>query len=123
MSHIHYKGHRNRKPTEKERAANHARLRMRARVEDAFDHQQMLSGGVFYEVCKNRILEVLLTRSARPITLYLMLTMIFVMIFGNIFGTVIEDKYVDLVQILTMTAFSFYFGGKIIEAFKHGKLL
>jgi len=64
-----------------------------------------------------------LTRSARPITLYLMLAMIFIMIFGNMFGIIIEDKYVDLVQILSMTAFSFYFGGKSIEAFKHGKVL
>lgn len=64
-----------------------------------------------------------LTKSARPITLYLMLGLIFIMIFGNMFGIVIEDKYVDLVQILAMTAFSFYFGGKSIEAFKHGKVL
>jgi len=64
-----------------------------------------------------------LTRSARPITLYLMLSLIFIMIFGNMFGIVIEDKYVDLVQILAMTAFSFYFGGKSIEAFKYGKIL
>lgn len=64
-----------------------------------------------------------LTRSARPITLYLMLALIFIMIFGNMFGVVIEDKYVDLVQILSMTAFSFYFGGKSIEAFKHGRVL
>jgi len=64
-----------------------------------------------------------LTKSARPVTLYLMLALIFIMIFGNMFGIVIEDKYVDLVQILSMTAFSFYFGGKSIEAFKHGKIL
>ena len=64
-----------------------------------------------------------LTRSARPITLYLMLALIFIMIFGNMFGIEISDKYVDLVQILTLTAFSFYFGGKSIEAFKHGKVL
>ncbi len=64
-----------------------------------------------------------LTKSARPITLYLMLAMIFIMIFGNMFGIEIADKYVDLVQILAMTAFSFYFGGKSIEAFKHGKVL
>ena len=64
-----------------------------------------------------------LTKSARPITLYLMLALIFIMIFGNMFGIEIADKYVDLVQILTMTAFSFYFGGKSIEAFKHGKVL
>ena len=64
-----------------------------------------------------------LTRSARPITLYLMLALIFIMIFGNMFGIEIADKYIDLVQILTLTAFSFYFGGKSIEAFKHGKVL
>jgi len=64
-----------------------------------------------------------LTKSARPITLYLMLGLIFIMIFGNMFGITIEKQYVDLVQILAMTAFSFYFGGKSIEAFKHGKVL
>ncbi len=64
-----------------------------------------------------------LTKSARPITLYLMLGLIFIMIFGNMFGIEIDKKYVDLVQILAMTAFSFYFGGKSIEAFKHGKVL
>ncbi|MDQ7043993.1 MAG: 3TM-type holin [Sulfurimonas sp.] len=64
-----------------------------------------------------------LTKSARPVTLYLMLGLIFIMIFGDMLGFSIEDKYVDLVQILSMTAFSFYFGGKSIEAFKHGKVL
>jgi len=64
-----------------------------------------------------------LTRSARPITLYLMLALIFIMIFGNMFGIVIDKQYVDLVQILTLTAFSFYFGGKSIEAIKTGKIL
>ena len=64
-----------------------------------------------------------LTKSARPITLYLMLGLIFVMVFGNMFGIVIDNKYIDMVQILAMTVFSFYFGGKSIEAFKHGKVL
>jgi hypothetical protein len=39
------------------------------------------------------------------------------------FGITIDDKYLDMVQILAMTVFSFYFGGKSIEAIKHGKIL
>jgi hypothetical protein len=64
-----------------------------------------------------------LTRSARPITLYIILTLIRIIIFGNMFGITIDDKYLDMVQILAMTVFSFYFGGKSIEAIKHGKIL
>jgi len=64
-----------------------------------------------------------LTRSARPMTLYLMLALIFIMVFGNMFGVTIDDKYIDMVQILAMTVFTFYFGGKSIEAFKHGRIL
>ena len=64
-----------------------------------------------------------LTKSARPITLYLILFLILVMIFGGLFGVVIDKSYIDLVQILALTVFSFYFGGKTIEAVKHGKIL
>ena len=64
-----------------------------------------------------------LTKSARPITLYLMLGMIFIMIFGNMFGVEIDSKYLDMVQILAMTVFTFYFGGKSVEALKHGRIL
>ena len=63
------------------------------------------------------------TASARPITLYLLLGLLFIMIFGNMFGIKIDDSYIDMVQMLLLTAFSFYFGGKSIEAFKHGKIL
>ena len=63
------------------------------------------------------------TKSARPMTLYLMLVLLFIMIFGNMFGIKIDDKYLDMVQILSMTVFTFYFGGKSIEAYKHGKIL
>ena len=64
-----------------------------------------------------------LTKSARPLTLFAMLGLIFIMIFGNMFGISIEDKYIDMVQILAMTVFGFYFGGKSMEALKHGKIL
>lgn len=64
-----------------------------------------------------------LTKSARPITLYLMLGLIFIMVFGNMVGIVIEDSYIDMVKVLTTTAFSFYFGSKGIEAYKHGRIL
>jgi len=55
LSRIHYKGHRNRKLTEKEQAANHARSRTRARVEHVFGHQQMLSGGGFWVRTKGKV--------------------------------------------------------------------
>jgi len=64
-----------------------------------------------------------LTKSARPITLYLMLSLIMIMVFGNMFGIEIDKKYLDLVQLLALTVFSFYFGGKSIEAYKHGRVL
>ncbi len=64
-----------------------------------------------------------LTKSARPITLYLILFLISVMIFGGLFGVVISRDYIDLVKILALTVFSFYFGGKTIEAVRHGKIL
>jgi len=64
-----------------------------------------------------------LTKSARPITLYLILVLLFVMIFGGMFGVTISKSYIDLVQILALTVFSFYFGGKTIEAVKHGRIL
>ena len=64
-----------------------------------------------------------LTKSARPVTLYLMLGLIFIMVFGNMVGIVIEDSYIDMVKMLTTTVFSFYFGSKGIEAYKHGRIL
>jgi len=64
-----------------------------------------------------------LTQSARPITLFYMLGLITVMIFGAMFSIEIPDTYIDMVQILAMTVFGFYFGGKSLEAFKHGRIL
>ena len=64
-----------------------------------------------------------LTKSARPITLYLMLGLLFIMIFGNMLGVKIDDSYIDMVQILLLTVFGFYFGGKSIEILKYGKVL
>jgi len=64
-----------------------------------------------------------LTQSARPITLFYMLGLITVMIFGAMFDIKIPDTYIDMVQILAMTVFGFYFGGKSLEAFKHGRIL
>jgi uncharacterized protein YjbJ (UPF0337 family) len=89
---------------------------------------EMAKAGLAYEAELTKRLQSdnkgnFLTRSARPITLYIMLTLIGIMIFGNMFGITIDDKYLDMVQILAMTVFSFYFGGKSIEAIKHGKIL
>jgi len=64
-----------------------------------------------------------LTKSARPITLFYMLGLISVMIFGAMLNIEIPDTYIDMVQILAMTVFGFYFGGKSLEAFKHGRVL
>jgi len=64
-----------------------------------------------------------LTKSARPITLFYMLGLITIMIFGAMFNIQIPDVYIDMVQILAMTVFGFYFGGKSLEAFKHGRVL
>jgi hypothetical protein len=89
---------------------------------------EMAKAGLAYEAELTKRLQSdnqgnFLTRSARPMTLYIMLTLIGIMIFGNMFGITIDDKYLDMVQILAMTVFSFYFGGKSIEAIKHGKIL
>ncbi len=64
-----------------------------------------------------------LTKSARPLTLFFMLGLLTVMIFGSMFGIIIPDVYISMVQMLSMTVFGFYFGGKSMEAMKHGRVL
>ena len=62
-----------------------------------------------------------LTKSARPIFLYWIMFIITVMIFGGMFGKTIDPSYVDLIQILALTAVTFFFGSKGMEIYKHGK--
>ncbi len=64
-----------------------------------------------------------LTKSARPLTLFFMLGLLTVMIFGSMLGIIIPDVYISMVQMLSMTVFGFYFGGKSMEAMKHGRVL
>ena len=62
-----------------------------------------------------------LTKSARPIFLYWIMFIITVMIFGGLFDKTIDPSYVDLVQILALTAVTFFFGSKGMEIYKHGR--
>lgn len=64
-----------------------------------------------------------LTKSIRPIFLVWVASIITVMIFGGMFGAVVPAAYTDLVTALAVTAVSFFFGSKGIEAYKHGKIL
>ena len=62
-----------------------------------------------------------LTKSARPIFLYWIMFIITVMIFGGLFNKTIDTAYIDLVQILALTAVTFFFGSKGMEIYKHGR--
>lgn len=64
-----------------------------------------------------------LTKSARPIFLYWIMGIITIIVFGGMFGKNIEPSYIDLITALSITAVSFFFGSKGIEAYKHGKIL
>lgn len=64
-----------------------------------------------------------LTKSARPIFLYWVMGIITVMVFGGLFGVVIDVTYIQLITALSVTAVSFFFGSKGLEAYKHGKIL
>lgn len=64
-----------------------------------------------------------LTKSARPIFLYWIMSIITVMILGGLGGIVIDPTYIQLVQVLSVAAVTFFFGSKGMEAWKHGKIL
>lgn len=64
-----------------------------------------------------------LTKSARPIFLYWVMVIISILVFGGMGGIVIAPGYIDLVTALSITAVSFFFGSKGIEAYKHGRML
>lgn len=64
-----------------------------------------------------------LTKSARPIFLYWLMGIITIIIFGGLADITIDEKYISLIEILSLTAVSFFFGSKGLEAFKHGRIL
>ena len=64
-----------------------------------------------------------LTKSARPIFLYWIIAIITIMVFGGLSGIVIDPTYIQLITALSVTAVSFFFGSKGLEAYKHGKIL
>ena len=64
-----------------------------------------------------------LTKSARPVFLYWIMCIITIIIFGGIGGIVINEAYINLIQVLSITAVTFFFGSKGLEAYKHGKIL
>lgn len=61
-----------------------------------------------------------LAKNVRPLTLIYLLTVLTLMAFssGNIGGFKIADNFVDLFQILAITAFASYFGGRSFEKIK-----
>lgn len=61
-----------------------------------------------------------LAKNVRPLTLIFLLFILTTMAFssGNIGGFKIADNFVDLFQILTITAFGAYFGGRSFEKVK-----
>ena len=61
-----------------------------------------------------------LAKNVRPLTLIFLLFILTTMAFssGNIGGFKIADNFVDLFQILTITAFGAYFGGRSFEKIK-----
>ncbi len=61
-----------------------------------------------------------LAKNVRPLTLIFLLVVLTAMAFssGNIGGFKIADNFVDLFQILSITAFSAYFGGRSFEKVK-----
>jgi hypothetical protein len=61
-----------------------------------------------------------LAKNVRPLTLIFLLIVLTAMAFssGNIGGFKIADNFVDLFQILAITAFGAYFGGRSIEKIK-----
>ena len=62
-----------------------------------------------------------LTKSARPIFLYWIMFILTVMVFGGLNGIVIDPLYIQLIQVLAVTAVTFFFGSKGIEIYKHGR--
>jgi len=64
-----------------------------------------------------------LTRNVRPLTLIFLLIVLTSMAFtsGNIGEFKIDSSFVDLFQILAITAFGAYFGGRSLEKAKGGK--
>jgi hypothetical protein len=59
------------------------------------------------------------TKSIRPLTLIYILLLITCMIFGDMLGLIIDDKYIALVEVLSVTVFGAFFGGKTIERYKN----
>lgn len=61
-----------------------------------------------------------LAKNVRPLTLIFLLAVLTVMAFssGNIGGFKIADNFVDLFQVLAITAFGAYFGGRSFEKIK-----
>ena len=61
-----------------------------------------------------------LAKNVRPLTLIFLLIVLTAMAFssGNIGGFKIADNFVDLFQILAITAFGAYFGGRSLEKTK-----
>ena len=61
-----------------------------------------------------------LAKNVRPLTLIFLLIVLTAMAFssGNIGGFKIADNFVDLFQILAITAFGAYFGGRSMEKIK-----
>lgn len=64
-----------------------------------------------------------ITKSARPVFLYWCMTIITIIIIGGMGGIVIAPGYIDLITALSITAVTFFFGSKGLEAYKHGKIL
>jgi hypothetical protein len=64
-----------------------------------------------------------LTKSARPIFLYWIMSIITIMIFGGLLGKTVDTSYVELVKTISIAAVTFFFGSKGMEAYKHGRIL
>jgi len=61
-----------------------------------------------------------LTKSVRPLTLYYLLGVTTIMAFidGNFMGLHINSAFIDMYQLLMVSVFSAFFGGKTIERLK-----
>ncbi|NOQ31861.1 MAG: hypothetical protein GQ570_12125 [Helicobacteraceae bacterium] len=64
-----------------------------------------------------------LTKSARPIFLYWIMAIITILIFGGLGGATVATEYISLIESLSITAVTFFFGSKGLEIYKHGKLI
>lgn len=64
-----------------------------------------------------------ITKSIRPLFLVWVMCIITILVFGGMFGFTVAPGYIDLITALSITAVSFFFGSKGIEAYRHGKIL